>query len=389
MIRNIGNIVSGDLREPELAGDSILIEDGMFRKIGSGINGESDLTIDAKGTTVTPGLIDSHVHPTIGDYTPAQNSIGWIRNYLHGGVTTMVSAGELHLPGLLENKLTSEIAKDLAIVARHCYQNSGMNGPRVHAGTVLLTPGMHEEDFDELSRNGVECAKFIFYDFSEFGFDEAREYSAWCKKKGIKVKIHSGGVSRSGMSQITGEHALRNIEPDIVAHINGGPIPMPIDDVNKIIDNTEFCLELATSGSYKMTLHVLKRIIDQDSLDRIIIGTDTPGGTGVIPRGMLRNLLFISSIGNIAPATAICLATGNTMKAHRLPAGLIREGFPADLVIMDIVKGSVAKNALEAISLGDLPAVSAVLVSGRPLISTRSEQTPPPARSASLTYQSK
>src|SRR3546814_14743502 len=48
---------------------------------------------------VAPGLIDSHVHPVAGDWTPRQNQINWIDSYLHGGVTTMISAGEVHMPG--------------------------------------------------------------------------------------------------------------------------------------------------------------------------------------------------------------------------------------------------------------------------------------------------
>ena len=46
-----------------------------------------------------PGLIDSHVHPVAGDWTPRQNQLGWIDSCLHGGVTTMISAGEVHMPG--------------------------------------------------------------------------------------------------------------------------------------------------------------------------------------------------------------------------------------------------------------------------------------------------
>lgn len=380
LIRNIGNIISGDLNEPELDADSIIIENGVFKTIGNGLNIEADYILDANGSTVVPGLIDSHVHPTIGEFTPAQGTIGWISNYMHGGITRMVSAGELHFPGLLENKLSPKIVKDLAIVTKHCYNNSGVNTPKIHAGTVILTHGMSEDDFEELQKVGIECAKFIFYDFSRFGFSEAREYSAWCKSRGIKVKIHSGGVSRSGLSQITGANALRSIEPDIVAHVNGGPIPMSLEDIDKIIDDTDYIIEITTSGSYKMALHVVERLRSQNRLDRVIIGTDTPGGTGVVPRGMLRNLLLVSSLGDIEPAVSVCMATGNTMKAHNLPAGEIKIGLPADLTILDKVKGSYAKDTLESLRLGDLPAVSTVFIGGKPVIWERSEQTPPPER---------
>ena len=55
--------------------------------------------IDVSGRYLLPGLIDSHVHPVFGDWTPRQNQIGWIDSTMHGGVTAMVSAGEVHLPG--------------------------------------------------------------------------------------------------------------------------------------------------------------------------------------------------------------------------------------------------------------------------------------------------
>ena len=76
--------------------------DGKITAIGrfKDVNTEGATTVvDANGTTVAPGLIDSHVHPVAGDWTPRQNQIGWIDSYLHGGVTTMISAGEVHMPG--------------------------------------------------------------------------------------------------------------------------------------------------------------------------------------------------------------------------------------------------------------------------------------------------
>ena len=45
--------------------------------------------IDAGGMTAIPGLIDSHVHITFGDYTPRQRTVGYLESYLHGGVTTV------------------------------------------------------------------------------------------------------------------------------------------------------------------------------------------------------------------------------------------------------------------------------------------------------------
>jgi len=102
VIRNIGLLLSGDIDKPILDADTIVVNDGLIVAIGK--EKDCDLegavtVIDAKKTCVAPGLIDSHVHPVFGDWTPRQGQLGWIDSTMHGGVTTMISAGEVHLPG--------------------------------------------------------------------------------------------------------------------------------------------------------------------------------------------------------------------------------------------------------------------------------------------------
>ena len=70
LIKNIGKLVSGNIKNPVIDADSVLIEDGKIAKIGEGLDISADKVVDAKGTTLTPGLIDSHVHPVFGDFTP-------------------------------------------------------------------------------------------------------------------------------------------------------------------------------------------------------------------------------------------------------------------------------------------------------------------------------
>ena len=78
LLKNIGTIVSGDISAPILDGDAILVEDGKINKVGteSALKvAKADVTIDCAGTTVTPGLFDSHCHVVLGDYTPRQKQI--------------------------------------------------------------------------------------------------------------------------------------------------------------------------------------------------------------------------------------------------------------------------------------------------------------------------
>jgi len=382
LIKNIGTLVTGKLESPLRPADSIFIKDGLVHAIGMGLNQAADQTIDANGITAIPGLIDSHSHPSIGEYTPAQNSLGWITNYMHGGVTALISAGELHLPGL-PLPPDARTALSVAIVTKKCYDNLRPSGVKVHAGTLLLVPGLTEKDFDEIQSLGVKLVKFIFYDYSLLPNGEANRYVDWAHARGIKVKIHSGGVSRSGVSQVAGFDMVQKIKPDIIGHITGGPIPMPEEDMLRIANETECFMEICTSGNYRLALTLARAVKANGRYDRVLIGTDTPGGTGIVPRGILREIAFLSAVGEIAPEKSICMATGNVGRAHDLNIGILEEGRPADIVLLHKITGSVSKDALDSFAKGDLPGISYVIIDGVVQVAGRSQQTPPPERAAS------
>jgi enamidase len=382
LIKNIGTLVTGKLESPIRQADSIFIKDGLVQAIGNGLNQTADQVIDANGITAIPGLIDSHSHPSIGEYTPAQNSLSWITNYMHGGVTALISAGELHLPGL-PLPPDARTAMSVAIVTKKCYDNLRPSGVKVHAGTLLLVPGLSERDFDEIASLGIKLVKFIFYDYSLLPNGEAGRYVEWARARGIKVKIHSGGVSRSGVSQVAGWEIITTLNPDIIGHITGGPIPMPEEEMIRIANETECFMEVCTSGNYRLALSLARAVKANGNYHRVLIGTDTPGGTGVVPRGILREIAFISSVGEIPPEKSICMATGNVGRAHDLNLGILEEGRPADLVLLHKITGSVAKDALDSFAKGDLPGISYVIIDGEARVAGRSQQTPPPELLAS------
>jgi len=381
LVKNIGTLVTGKLESPLRQADSIFIRDGIVQAIGKNLPQAADHVIDANGITALPGLIDSHSHPSIGEYTPAQNALSWITNYMHGGVTALISAGELHLPGL-PLPPDARTALSVAIVTKKCYDNLRPSGVKVHAGTLLLVPGLSEKDFDEIQSLGIKLVKFIFYDYSLLPNGEAERYVNWAHARGIKVKIHSGGVSRSGVSQVAGFDMVQKIKPDIIGHITGGPIPMPEEDMIRIAGETECFMEVCTSGNYRLALSLARVVKAKGLHHRVLIGTDTPGGTGIVPRGILREIAFLSSVGEFEPEKAICMATGNVGRAHGLNIGVLEEGRPADLVLMHKITGSVAKDALDSFAKGDLPGISYVIIDGVVQVAGRSQQTPPPERLA-------
>ena len=111
----------------------------------------ADVVIDAGGMTAIPGLIDSHVHVTFGDYTPRQRTVGYLESYLHGGTTTAISASEVHVPGRPSDP---EGVKALALAAQRCFADYRPGGMRVIAGSVILEPGLQAADFTELAAEG-------------------------------------------------------------------------------------------------------------------------------------------------------------------------------------------------------------------------------------------
>lgn len=382
LIESIGTLVTGELGAPTVRDTTLLIEDGVVAGVGVDATAP-DRVLDAGGLTVIPGLVDGHVHPTFGEWTPAQNATGWIHNYLHGGTTTMVSAGELHIPGLDFTALTPELVVSIATVSRHTTARMRPSGVKAVAGTVLLVPGMTEEHFDRLAAEGVTQAKFIFYDWSLLHTGEVSRYLQWCRERGMTVKMHSGGVSRSGSSRVAGFDVVAAVGPDIVGHISGGPIPMTDEDMARVVEDLpETALEVCSSMNYRATSFVVERLAARDELSRLTLGTDTPGGTGVIPRGMLRNICLLASMCDVAPEDAVAAATGTTARAHGLDVGVLAPGRPADLVLLGPITGSRADDALECFALGDLPGIATVMVDGVPLVDGRSEQTPPPRQSA-------
>lgn len=377
LLRNIATIVSGDISAPILEGDAIFVEDGKIKKVGSeselNLSG-ADVTIDCNGTTVTPGLFDSHCHVVLGDYSPRQKQIGFLESEVHGGVTTFISAGEVHLAGRPKDPAGT---KALAIVAAKSFANFRPGGGKVVGGAVILEKGLIRADFEEMAREGVRTVGEIGLG-SVKNPEDAAPMVQWAKEYGMTVMMHTGGTSIPGSSTVTAEMVIQTA-PDIVSHINGGPTAVALDEAKRLVTETDFALEMVHCGNPKIMVEAANLCVEHNALKRIIIGNDAPSGTGVIPLGVLRVIAHLASLSAIKPEEALCMATGNTARIHKLPRGVIAEGLEADLVIMDAPMGSVGEDTLAAIEAGDVPAVSMVLVDGE-IVVAKSRNTPPPVR---------
>jgi enamidase len=379
---NIGALVTGDLTAPRQEVESLLVEDGRIAALGAGgrtAAGRADVVVDCRGTTVIPGLIDSHCHVVLGDYTPRQKTVDFLDSYVHGGITSVVSAGEgVHAPGRPHDAAAS---KALAIAAAKCFAHFRPNGMKVNAGSVVLEPGLDDDDFREMAQHGVRHAKYGFggYPHPRDGEPDVRR----AQKHGLCVMSHSGGNSIPGSSPITHD-VLLHLRPDVCGHVNGGTTSLDEEGLRTIVRETDMALQLVQAGNLRSALFILRLAGEAGALARVCVGSDTPTGTGVMPMGVLKSVCELASLGDIAPEVAIALATGNNARIFRLPTGTLAIAQPADLVVCDAPAASLAPDALSAIARGDIPGISAVIIDGELRVG-RSRNTPLAKRLATVT----
>ncbi len=376
-IVNIGSIVTGDLGNPLVPGDTIVTDGDRIVGVGAASAREveaCDVVIDAGGTTAIPGLIDSHVHITFGDYTPRQQTVGFLESYLHGGVTTAISASEVHVPGRPRD---ADGVKALAVAAHKCFEHFRPGGMRVHAGSVILESSLTGNDLGEIAKQGVWLAKAGFGAFAS-AYDYAPLIAA-ARAHRMITTVHTGGASIPGSGAITGDHLLA-LKPHVSFHVNGGPTAMPDRDFERIIVESDMALQVCAAGNLRTALLCAALAERHDAFARLIVATDTPTGSGIMPLGMLYTIAHLASLGGIASERAIAAATGSNARVYRLDTGLLAAGKAADIVLIDAPEGGTQDTALAAIRNGDIAAVGAVIAGGEPRFVGRSCNTPATTR---------
>ena len=374
VIKNIGLLLSGDLDRPILDADTVVVQDGMITAVGKEKDCDTahpDLLIDARKTCLSPGLIDSHVHPVFGDWTPRQNQLGWIESTMNGGVTTMISAGEVHLPGRPKDIVG---LKALAITAQRAFDSFRPGGVKVLAGAPVIEKGMIEQDFKDLADAGVKLLGEVGLGSVKAG-EEAQKMVAWARKYGIQSTIHTGGPSIPGSGLIDKDVVLE-ADADIIGHINGGHTSLSEAHVCELCEKSTRGIEIVHNGNEKVAIAAAQHAMHLKCPHRVILGTDGPAGSGVQPLGILRMIALLSSLGNIPPELVFCFATGNTARMRNLNCGLIEPGRAADFVFMDRAQHTAGRDLLESVRLGDIPGIGMVMIDGL-VRCHRSRNTPP------------
>jgi len=175
----------------------------------------------------------------------------------------------------------------------------------------------------------VRLAKFGFGRYADpaGGAPQVRAAQA----AGIIVTCHSGGASIPGSKPITAQHLLE-LRPDVCGHVNGGPTSLEEEGVRRIVRETDLVLQLVQAGCLRSALEIVREVREVGAEERVVLGSDTPTGTGVMPLGVLKTMAELASLGGVPGETVWAWASGASARVWRLEAGTVAVGRPALVV---------------------------------------------------------
>jgi enamidase len=245
------------------------------------------------------------------------------------------------------------------------------------AGAPVIEKGMVESDFTELAAAGVTLLGEVGLGTVKAGY-EAKEMVAWARRAGIQSTIHTGGPSVPGSGYIDADTVLE-ADADIIGHINGGHTALPLRQIRCLCEGCHRGIEIVHNGNELAGLSAFRYARELNQMHRVILGTDSPAGSGVQPLGILRMIALLSSLGDAPAEIVFACATGNTARMRKLEGGLIEVGRSADLVFMDRAQHSSGTDLLDSVRKGDLPGIGMVMIDGI-VRCGRSRNTPPAER---------
>ena len=365
LLHNIGETFTGIFDEPMADIEAIVVENGRITSFNAGDANKPDITIDCKGMTVAPGLVDTHVHPTLGDYGTKQQSVGYLQQMVHGAVTRVMSAGEVHVAGRTDAESAFAIAH-AAYVSYRAFQPLGM---KVHGGAMLFEK---DTEFSHIDR-AFEAGMRIIGEIGIGGLKDpvrSGELSMHARNLGMTVHMHCGCTSDRGPGgeahPYFGAEDVLTARPSIASHMNTFASLSDADiDLLCSDENAPPFIEVVQAGGARAMLRVVEKLSNLGELNRLLIGTDTPTGYGITSLGILKTIGDICSLGGVAPDLGWAIASGQGARAFGVDGNQLAPGKEADIVVMDASLGSVESSASTALAAGEFPGVALVMTDGQ------------------------
>ena len=208
--------------------------------------------------------------------------------------------------------------------------------------------------------------------------DEAKQMVAWARKYGIQSTIHTGGPSIPGSGLIDKDVVLE-ADADVIGHINGGHTALPLEQIRCLCEQCGRAIEIVHNGNELAgALRAAHARSSSSQLDRVILGTDSPAGSGVQPLGILRMIAMLSSLGDVPAEQRLLLRH----RQHRAPAqARLRpdRSRPRAPISSSWTGPSTppARTLLESVGMGDLPGVGMIIIDG--IVRAQRRRNTPPA----------
>src|SRR5829696_8395078 len=124
------------------------------------------------------------------------------------------------------------------------------------------------------------------------------------QRHGFKVMCHTGGISIPGSSPVSADDLL-TLMPDVSGHVNGGTTSLPDRDLPRIVDSG-IALQICQAGNLRSALEIVRLAARRDALERVLVASDTPTGTGVMPLAVLKSVTELASLTEVPPEVAVC-----------------------------------------------------------------------------------
>src|SRR3989338_8818837 len=326
---------------------NILIKNGKIAKISSKKEIFADNVIDAKNNFVLPGLIDCHVHFREPGLTHKEDFLTGSMAAAKGGITTI-----LDMPNTIPPTTTIEALEDKRRLAAKSIVNYGFNfgaadnisdikkAKNIAAVKLYMdsTTGDLKTDDLELIKDVLKASKITIAHAEE---DNVKSLIEIMAKNKINGHLHVAHVSSEMELNHAKSRKLKNVTVEVTPH--------------HLFMNEK---DLQTLGAFAEMKPRLKTENDQKALwdgikngDINIIATDhaphlkeekekanypfgVPGLETMLPLlldAFNKNLISLQAI------TELCCE--NPAKIFRIKnKGFIKEGYDADLVIVDLGK---------------------------------------------------
>jgi imidazolonepropionase len=343
-------------------GDRILAvgpPEEVLWEIPSGAEFES---VDGRGMTALPGLIDCHTHPAfLGDraaefelrlsgaaYEEIHASGGGIRSTVAetraGSEQDLRSAVERHLGWMLERGTTTAEAKsgygldrETELKSLLAIQAAGQNNP-VDVYPTFLGAHTVPPEFD----SAAEYVEFVIHDVlpevapfarsadvflerGSFEAPEAKRYLEACREHGLALRLHADQFSERGAIPLAIELGARSVD-HLEATGEEGARLLARSDVAAVL--------LPACGLFlDLPLPPARLLADEGAI--VALATDFNPGSSFCESLPLVMNLACTRLG-LSPAQALCACTANA--AHVLgldDVGRLAPGYRADVLLLD------------------------------------------------------